>query len=176
MIERLLVPLDGSELAEEALRIAGEMAESADGVLVLSRVVPPPVPGRFYAPNLLEQVQEAQVKEAEVYLAAVAGRLREDRLHVETRVLTGDVPSTLVRLAQQERCDVIVMSSHGLGGVGWHVFGSVAQKVLHSSRCPVLIVRPSPGEFEREEEKEEQLTDQALLSELSGSEARGGGA
>ena len=173
MIKRLLVPLDGSDLAEEALRIAGDMAEGVNGVLVLARVVPPPVPGRFYAPNLLDQVQEAQAKEAEAYLAALAERLKKDRLLVETRILRGEVASTLVRLAEQERCELIAMSSHGLGGVGWHVFGSVAQKVLHSSRCPVLIVRPDVAEFEREEEKEEQLVDEALLSELSSGEPAG---
>ncbi|MEX1254078.1 MAG: universal stress protein [Dehalococcoidia bacterium] len=173
MIKRLLVPLDGSDLAEEALRIASDMAEGVNGVLVLARVVPPPVPGRFYAPNLLDQVQEAQAREAEAYLEALAERLKKDRLHVETRVLKGEVASTLVRLAEQERCELIAMSSHGLGGVGWHVFGSVAQKVLHSSRCPVLIVRPPVEEFEREEEKEEQLLDEALLSELSSGEPAG---
>lgn len=173
MIKRLLVPLDGSDLAEEALRIAGDMAEGVNGVLVLARVVPPPVPGRFYAPNLLEQVQEAQAKEAEAYLEALAERLKKDRLHVETRVLKGEVAATLVRLAEQERCELIAMSSHGLGGLGWHVFGSVAQKVLHSSRCPVLIVRPAVTEYDREEEKEEQLLDEALLSELSSGEPAG---
>ena len=170
MIKRLLVPLDGSELAEEALVIAGDLAESLDGVIVLARVVPPPVPGRFYAPNLLEQVREAQTREAEAYLASAAERLKEDRLHVETRVEAGEVATTLVRLAEQERCQLIVMGSHGLGGLGWHVFGSVAQKVLHASRCPVLIVRPTPVEMEREEETEEREADAALLSELAGGE------
>ena len=172
MIKRLLVPLDGSELAEEALVIAGDLAESLDGVIVLARVVPPPVPGRFYAPNLLEQVREAQTREAEAYLASAAERLKEDRLHVETRVEAGEVATTLVRLAEQERCQLIVMGSHGLGGLGWHVFGSVAQKVLHASHCPVLIVRPTPAEMEREEETEEREADAALLNELAGGEKR----
>jgi nucleotide-binding universal stress UspA family protein len=172
MIKRLLVPLDGSKLAEEALVIAGDLAESLDGTLVLVRVVPPPIPGRFYAPGLLEQVQEAQAKEAESYLESVAERLKDDRLHVEMRVLRGEVASTLVQFAERERCHLIVMASHGLGGLGWHVFGSVAQKVLHSSRLPVLMVRPTPEELEREEEQEEQRADAALLGELR----EGGGA
>jgi len=166
MIKRLLVPLDGSELAEQALVIAAGLAESLNGSLAIVRVVPPPVPGRFYAPKLLEQMQEAQVREAEAYLDSIAGRLKDDRLGPSTHVLTGEVAATLVRLAGEEHCDLIVMASHGLGGAGWHVFGSVAQKVLHSSRCPVLIVRPTPAEWEREEEWEEQQADQALLGEL----------
>ena len=166
MIKRLLVPLDGSGFAEEALVIAGDLAESLDGMILLARVVPPPTPGRFYAPGLLEQMREAQTREAEAYLTSVQSRLRQDRLRVETRVLSGEVAATLVRLAGRERCDLVVMSSHGLGGVGWHAFGSVAQKVLHSSRCPVLIVRPSAADLEREEETEEQQADEALLGEL----------
>ncbi len=171
MIKRLLVPLDGSEFAEQALTTAGELAEGLDGTVILVRVVPPPVPGRFYAPTLLEELQEAQVREAEAYLDSVAVRLKRDRLHVDTHVLSGEVAATLVRFARFEPCELIVMGSHGLGGVGWHVFGSVAQKVLHSSRCPVLIVRPTPAEWEREEELEEQQADQALLHELSRSRA-----
>ena len=169
MIERLLVPLDGSKLAERALVIASELAERLSGTIVLARVVPPPLPGRFYAPNLLEQVEEAQEREAQTYLAEVASRLKEDHLPVETHVLSGEVASTLVRFAERERCELIVMASHGLGGLGWHVFGSVAQKVLHAARSPVLVVRPTPAEIEGEEEMEEQQADAALLSEIRGS-------
>ncbi len=171
MIRGLLVPLDGSEVAEGALVIAGELAESLDGTIVLVCVVPPPVPGRFYAPNLLDQLQEAQVREAEAYLDSVAGRLKSDRLHVDTHVLCGEVANLLVRFTELERCDLIVMGSHGLGGHVWHVFGSVAQKMLHSARCPVLIVPPTPKAWAREEELEEQAADEALLGELPRSPA-----
>ena len=152
MIKRLLVPLDGSHLAEAALTSAGELAESLRATMILARVVPPPVPGRFYASHLLDGMQEAQVREAGAYLDQIAERLRQDRLEVNTHVLTGHVAATLVEFALRERCDLIVMSSHGLGGQGWHVFGSVAQKVLESSQAPVLIVRPPSSAGEREEE------------------------
>jgi nucleotide-binding universal stress UspA family protein len=167
MIKRLLVPLDGSHLAEQALKFAGDIAEGASGTIVAVRVVPPPIPGRFYAANLLDQLQEAQRKEAEAYLASLAERLRTDRLTVETRVVAGPVAETLLHLAAGERCDMIVMSSHGLGGLGWRVFGSVAQKVLHSADCPILIVRPSAAELDLEEEEEERQADAALLGELA---------
>lgn len=170
MIKRLLVPLDGSELSERALVMAADLAESLNATIVLARVVPPPVTGRFYAASLLEQVQEAHMKEAQEYINSVAQRAKGDRLSVQTRVLMGDVPTTLIRLARQADCDLIVMGSHGMGGLGWQVFGSVAQKVLHGSAVPVLIVRSTPEEFEREEEKEEALSDQALLGEMSRSQ------
>lgn len=174
MIKRLLVPLDGSHLAEQALKVAGEVAEGTSATIVVTRVVPPPIPGRFYAPNLLDELQAAQMKESEAYLASIAERLRGDRLAVETRVASGAVADTLVGLAASERCDIIVMSSHGLGGVGWRVFGSVAQKVLHSAHCPILIVRPSQEELDREEEEEEERSDEALLGEVTRSQRRGG--
>ena len=167
MIRRLLVPLDGSRFAERALLIAGNLAESVSGELVLVRVVPPPVPGRFYGPNLLDQLQEAQRKEATAYLAATAARLKLDRLVVETHVLLGPAAETIARLAVDSRCDLIVMSLHGLAGAGWRVFGSVAQKVLHTAPCPILIVRPTDAELEGEEEEEELMADDALLHELA---------
>lgn len=167
MIRRLLVPLDGSELAERAIVVAGDLAESLSATLLLVRVVPPPVPGRFYTPKLLEQMEEAQRREAEAYLAAVAGRLKEDRLTVETRVLSGPVAATLVDEARRAAVDLVVISSHGLGGLGSRVFGSVAQKLLHHAPCPVLVVRSSPDDLEAEEEQEERQADRALLGELS---------
>ncbi len=163
------MPLDGSKLAEEALLTAAELAESLSASIVLLRVVPPPVPGRFYSLGLLERVQQERSKEAEAYLASVAARLTADRLRVDTHVLFGQVAASLVRFTEVERSDLIIMGSHGLGGRSRHVFGSVAQKVLHSSRCPVLIVPPAPEEWAREEELEEQEADQALLALVSSS-------
>ena len=168
MIRRLLVPLDGSELAEEALVTAGELAEGLNATLVLARVVPPPTPGRFYAPHLLEEIEEAGCKEAEEYLQNVAKRLNRDRLSVETHVLSGDVVHTLLHFARREHCDLIVMSSHGMGGHGWEVFGSVAQKLLHAAPCPVLTVRAGTKQIlDQEEEAEEAATDRTLLRELA---------
>lgn len=167
MIKRLLVPLDGSKVAERALVVAGGLAESLAATVVLVRVVPPPVPGRFYKENLLEQVESAHVQEAETYLAALAKRLREDRLAVETHVFCGPVASTLVREGRDQNCDLVVLSSQGAGGAGWQLFGSVALKLLHAAPCPVLVVKPSDVELESEEEAEEERADEALLNELS---------
>ena len=167
MIKRLLVPLDGSELAEEALIAAGDLAESVDGTVIIVRAVPPPVPGRFYAPKLLEQVEDAQQREADAYLKEVAKRLQNDRLRVETHVLKGEAAPAIVQFAEREGCHMIVMCSHGMGGLAKQVFGSVSQKVLYASTRPVLIIRPTPAELEREEEFEERAADDAVLQELS---------
>jgi len=167
MMKRLLVPLDGSELAERALVVAGALAESLNGSLMIARVVPPPTPGRFYSSHLLKELEEAQLQEGAAYLAAVADRLREDRLTVETRLLHGEVAPTLLDLADRERCDLIVISSHGAGGLGAQVFGSLARKLLYAARHPVLVVPATAAQLEHEEEHEEAATDNALLAELS---------
>ncbi len=169
MIRRILVPLDGSKLAESALVIGGDLAESQPATLVIARVVCPPVASEFYAPSLLRQLVEAQTKEAKAYLAATADRLREDRLTVETRLLRGEVAPTLVAEALREHADLIVITSHGMSGLGSQVFGSVAQKLLYSAPCPVLVTRPVPGELEREEEFEANAADEALLEQIAGS-------
>ncbi|MGB2695397.1 MAG: universal stress protein [Dehalococcoidia bacterium] len=167
MIRRLLVPLDGSKLAERALVIAADIAESLSATLVIARVVPPPVPGRFYRPNLLREMEDAQTKEAEAYLSSVAKKLREDRLSVEMRVLSGPVATTLVEEAKRDASNLIVISSHGMGGLGPRVFGSVAQKLLYSAHCPVLVAQSSADDRDVEEEAEEQKRNRVLLDELS---------
>lgn len=165
MIKRILVPLDGSPLAEGALDAAIEMATALKGNVTLLRVVPPAVPGRFYAPHMLDELREAQVREAEAYLDEAKERLKD--VPVDTHVLTGEVAKTVVDFAGENQSDLIAMSSHGLGGRGWQVFGSVAQKVLHSASQPVLIVRPPKSAWEREEEEEEERDDEAMLNELA---------
>ncbi len=161
------MPLDGSKLAERALIIAGDLAESLPATLVIARVVSPPVASAFYAPRLLCELEEAQMREAKAYLAATVGRLREDRLTVETRLLGGEVVPTLVASALRERADLIVITSHGMSGLGSQAFGSVAKKLLYSAPCPVLVTRPVPEELEREEESEAAAADRALLEQIT---------
>ncbi len=166
MIRRVLVPLDGSQLAERALRVAGDLAEGVSATLILARVVPPLATGTSYQANLLKELTETQTREAEIYLASAAERARADRLVVETRLLHGEVAPTLVRVARHEHCDLIAISSHGMSGLGSQVFGSVAQKLLYSAPCPVLVVRSTPADLEQEEEREERAADEALLGWL----------
>jgi len=166
MIHRILVPLDGSKLAEKALETSVELATALKGEVLMVRVVPPAVPGRFYSPHMLDELQEAQVREAESYLGECKDERAKTDVQVETRVITGEAAKSLVDLADENDIDLIVMSSHGLGGRGWAVFGSVAQKVLHTSKPPVLIVRPDRAAWEREEEEEEELDDSVMLDEM----------
>lgn len=112
-------------------------------------------------------MEDAQGRETEAYLNETADRLRQDRLRVETHVLTGELALAIVQFAEYQGCDMIVMCSHRMGGLAKQAFGSVSQKVLYTSTRPVLIIRPSPPELEREAEFEERAADEAVLQELS---------
>jgi nucleotide-binding universal stress UspA family protein len=137
--EKILVPLDGSDLAEAALEIAVDLLEGQPTAkLVLLRAAEAStLPG---ADRMEEQVRV--VREAESYLDAVVARLREGGVkQVRTSVWYGPAAPTIVEAAEVEKVDLIVMSSHGRSGLGRLIFGSVAESVLRGTRTPILVVR-----------------------------------
>ena len=146
--ERLLVPLDGSALAEQALPHAEELARATGAEIVLLRVptVPPfvtwgPDPGMLM-PALLNEAYE----EADAYLANVARRLRACGFVVRKAPMDpGPVADTIIDYAHEADIDLIVMSTHGRSGIGRWVFGSVTDRVLRGAGVPVLLVRASDG-------------------------------
>jgi nucleotide-binding universal stress UspA family protein len=138
-IERILVPLDGSDLAEAALETALELVtEQPAAMLVLVRAAERPTP-----PAADRSEERARlVREAETYLHGVAAGLREAGIsRVKTCVWYGPAAPTIVEVAESEQANLIVMTSHGHGGLGRMIFGSVAESVLHGTRTPILIVR-----------------------------------
>jgi nucleotide-binding universal stress UspA family protein len=127
MLDLILVPLDGSEAAEVAVRVAAQLPAQR---ILLASVEPDctdlaePCPG---------------VQEWETYLASVATALRQQGRDVTTRVAVGD-PATQI-IAMTRSADFIVMSSHGRGAMGRLMFGSVADAVIRRAATPTLIVR-----------------------------------
>jgi nucleotide-binding universal stress UspA family protein len=138
-IERILVPLDGSDLAEAALETALELVcEQPTALLVLVRAAEAPTPA---AADRMEE-RARLVREAETYLQGVAAGLREAGVsRVKTCVWYGPAAPTIVEAAESEGANLIVMTSHGCGGLGRMIFGSVAESVLRGTRTPILIVR-----------------------------------
>jgi len=169
MIKRILVPLDGSALAERVLDEAKPLAQSLGSTLVLIRVVPAQEDAALYVPQLVDELRAAHVQAAEEYLATIAAHIAADHLSTENHVCVGAVAPTLASKATELHCDLIALTSHGMGGLCASVFGSIALKLLHSAPCPVLVVRSTAGQLEGEEEAEERAADQALLRELSSS-------
>ncbi|MBI4591538.1 MAG: universal stress protein [Candidatus Rokubacteria bacterium] len=135
---KILVPLDGSSLAEAVLPKAVELAESSGARLLLLRAAEARViPGA--------DATEAQVKvvtEAEDYLAQVGDRLAALGVKdVETSVWYGPAAYAIVEAARLHKVDLIAMTTHGRSGLGRFILGSVAESVLRGTTTPILLIR-----------------------------------
>lgn len=139
MFAHLLVPLDGSRLAEAALPHALALAARFDSTLTLARVV-----GPTFA-ELTEQVTAVDrlaAREAALYLGDIQYSLREHGFQANYRVLCGRQPAAeIARCAAQLDVDAVVMSTHGRSGISRWVLGSVAEQVLQAVRQPVFLIR-----------------------------------
>ncbi len=136
MFQRLIVPLDGSELAEAALPYAIWLAVSLGSHLILLRAaMARALPGVDPVHGQVEVVAEA-----ERYLQRVEKRLRGEGLTVRCVVPYGDAAEMIVAEARVHRADGIVMATHGQSGPSPWGHGSVADKVLRASPTPVLLV------------------------------------
>jgi len=135
----ILVPLDGSILAEAALAPAVEFARNNGAKLVLLRAA------EAHALPMADPTaaQVEAVSRADEYLAEVRGRVtRVGAANVEISVWYGSPAEAIVEAAQYRKADLIVMSSHGRSGLGRLVLGSVAETVLRATAVPILLIRP----------------------------------
>ncbi len=162
MFNHLLVPLDGSHLAEAALPAAMELATKFNSKITLVWVIQPPhlimtaANGSIYA-QLLTKMRNQSEQDAHVYLRGHQGSLRQQGYTVTASVTVGEnVADALLDVASSLEVDTIVMSTHGRGGISRWVFGSVADKVLRHAEVPVLLIRA----------KEETLDSQAKDKEI----------
>jgi nucleotide-binding universal stress UspA family protein len=137
-LDRILVPLDGSVLAEAALGTAIDLTGANEVTLSLLRAAQ--VHARLGADPVEAQV--TVIREAEEYLASVRRRLADQGVkRVETHVWYGPAEAAIVEAASFEKVDLIVMCTHGRSGLGRLVLGSVAESVLRGTTTPILIVR-----------------------------------
>jgi len=136
-VKRILVPLDGSPLAETALPAALELARTSGGAVLLLRTIEVPAPSPEPGPVRLEVAREA-----ERYLDDVARRLRgEGARDVAVALWQGSAGQAIVTAADRHDVDMIVMTTHGRTGLQRDCFGSVAEAVLRGTGRPVLVVR-----------------------------------
>ncbi|MBX3172359.1 MAG: universal stress protein [Candidatus Eremiobacteraeota bacterium] len=141
MIERILVPLDGSELSESALPCALALARGHRAETFLVQVVEhmaEMAPG--LAPELVPELQQKVLSRARNYLENRAAAFAPGPVSTLTRL--GSPREELPALARHHRCDLLVMASHGRDGAEHWLLGSVAEGVLRQAPCPVLLVRP----------------------------------
>jgi nucleotide-binding universal stress UspA family protein len=142
MYKKILVPLDGSELAEKALDEALKLANCFGAEMILFQVVPfMPIYG---SPELVTPliVDEKQKEAAEKYLANLAEELKKKGLTVTATVRTGQqVAVEIIDFAKESRADLIVMCTHGRSGITRWMLGSVALKLLTRGEKPILLIR-----------------------------------
>ena len=126
---RILVPLDGSPLAEEVLDRAGQLAEQLGAELHLLQVVEPPHYGYAEAFPMIFN-PEAELAEARRYLESVAGKLPAARTAPKLHTDAGNPPIQIAMVAHEHGIDLIAMATHGRGGLSRVVLGSVALGTL----------------------------------------------
>jgi nucleotide-binding universal stress UspA family protein len=138
-LQKILVPLDGSALAETALLSAIPLAETTGAGLLLLRAAQAPA----LAVGDATEAQVQVVREAEEYLDAVKRRLQsETRTPLSTAVWYGHAPDAIAEAARFNRADMVVMTTHGRSGLGRLLLGSVAETVMRSTATPILILHP----------------------------------
>jgi nucleotide-binding universal stress UspA family protein len=143
MFAHLLVPLDGSGLAETVLPYVRLIAHANGTRVTLLHLIERNAPTSVHGARHLRTVAEA-----ESYLNDLAASLRRDGITVETHVDTnegGDTAGRIVDHAAEMQIDLVVLCAHGRSGLGRWLFGSIAQKVLAIGVAPVLLVIPTAG-------------------------------
>lgn len=151
MYKKIMVPLDGSKLAECVLPHVATVIKACESpkVLLVQAVEPIAIPyGREAAKiESLEQLKAFEThhkSDADKYLKEVAGRLEKAGIHAEIHVVYGKAAEALTDFATKNKVDLVVIATHGRSGVSRWVLGSVAERLLHSICVPVLMVR-APG-------------------------------
>ncbi|MBM2826015.1 MAG: UspA domain protein [Dehalococcoidia bacterium] len=147
-LRRILLPLDGSPLAEQSIPFAVLLAKAMDLTLVLVRVAPS-YPFYFSdsyslsGAELMVEAWEALEKEASDYLSRILNGLQQNDLILGSRVFRGDPATKIIDLAKEFEDNIVVMSTHGRSGLNRSILGSVADKVVRNSGSPVLLIRVS---------------------------------
>ena len=153
MYKKILVPLDGSELAECVLPHVDSIAKgcNAENVTFIRVVEPVHIPptigdeGYTFSAEEWKRMEAESRAAAEHYLTGLTGRVKYDGINVTSEVLTGGQAADIIaEYATKNGVDLIAIATHGRSGISRWVWGSVADRVLRSSSVPVLMVR-TPG-------------------------------
>jgi nucleotide-binding universal stress UspA family protein len=156
MYQKIMVPLDGSKLAECVLPHVESLAKACvPRALVFVCVVEPPefwhavseADTGYQARKVLDEQEQASahnLSEAKKYLDDVASRTHLEGVSLQTEVISGQTEQSLIQFAETQGVDLVVIATHGRSGPSRWVWGSVADRVLRGTCVPVLMVR-APG-------------------------------
>lgn len=148
MYTHIMVPLDGSELAECVLPQVVSIATGCGVPKVsLVRAVPPL---KIYSSEFegtiaiaeMQKIEDQSIASARQYLEKKAQELRKDGINPQISVMFGNVLDALTDFAEKNKVDLIVIATHGRSGISRFVWGSVADRILRTAKVPVLMVRP----------------------------------
>lgn len=145
MVDRLLVPVDGSPFAEQALPYAIALARRCGGEILLARAVPPVVPVGTPTAHLAGtgwSAWAAEAEAAEADLAKLRAEVEASGVAAATSVLGGEAAAVVLELGRAPDVRLIVMATHGRSGLSRWVLGSVAERVLRDATRPLLLLTP----------------------------------
>src|SRR6266568_591241 len=142
MYKRVLVPLDGSPLAEGVLPFLMDIAGPLDMTVVLLRVLEPITPMAVEGTRaVVVEDFDTRRRDAAEYLAPIAAGLRARGVETSWEVRVGRAEEEILAAARVAGADLIAMSTHGRSGLGRLLFGSVAEQVLRHAEVPVFLMR-----------------------------------
>jgi nucleotide-binding universal stress UspA family protein len=143
-VQKILFPIDFSESSEQYIPWVVTLAKTFEATVYLISVTPDMSSfATFYAPHasikgFQKEIMEGAEKKMKEFIALHLKGLPK----VETRLPTGKADEKILEVAKQEKVDMIIMGSHGRTGLERTIFGSIAEKVIKNSPCPVLVIRP----------------------------------
>jgi nucleotide-binding universal stress UspA family protein len=142
---KILVPLDGSDLAECVVPHVKTLADGCNTREIILLYVVEPIYYALVGSPLIDTVaiQEELRKKADDYLRQARSLLDKKGLRIMAEVKEGSPAKTIVDFAQENQVSLIVMATHGRSGISRWFLGSVADKVVRSSHVPVLLIPPS---------------------------------
>ncbi|MBM2812553.1 MAG: universal stress protein [Chloroflexi bacterium] len=157
MLKSILVPTDGSAESEKALQVAEQLARAQDAEIILAQVIESPAwlvaESEFGAsPDIYQQIADSAEAEAKAGLSALEQELLAKGIKASTVTRQGHAAGSLLDCVAEIRPDLVVMATHGRGGLARFAMGSVADRMVREGDAPVLVVRTwsdEPGSLNR---------------------------
>jgi nucleotide-binding universal stress UspA family protein len=154
MYKHIMVPLDGSDLAECVLpqvKMIAKQCEAPPQITLIRVITPLKLYGGFdfggvpeyISPEQIQRLEDDSAKSAQVYLTKQVQLLKDDGVTAEAKVVFGLASESLTEYAEQNGVDLIVIATHGRSGITEWFWGSVAERILKTSKIPILMVRPN---------------------------------
>ncbi|MCG8347610.1 MAG: universal stress protein [Chloroflexales bacterium] len=163
--EHILIPLDGSKLAESIIEPAIELGALMEARYTLLQAIEPLIKGYIpgpYAGLMDKDLREPRRAETKAYLERIAHRMREQGLRVETQTPIAYAPDAILDYARDYAVDFIAMATHGRSGFSRVLMGSIASTVVCKAGVPILLYRPSAEALQNSAANEDHLVESTM--------------